>query len=214
LNNNLVETLAQHWNGSNWMNDSKYNYTYDTNNNRIEEFCQIWEVSTWVNLYKYSYTYDLNNNRIEWLEQNWDGSGWVNYYLRTYTYDGNNNMIYELLQSWNGSSWVDYVKFTFTYIVTEIEQFEEGVNTFSLSQNYPNPFNPSTKISWQIPVGGWQTLKIYDVLGIEVTTLVNEYKPAGSYEVEWEATGLASGVYFYQLKADDFVETKKMILMK
>lgn len=89
---------------------------------------------------------------------------------------------------------------------------------FSLSQNYPNPFNPSTKISWQSPVAGWQTLKIYDVLGNLVTTLVDEYKPAGSYEVEFKSTvgshQLANGIYFYQLKAGNFVETKKMILLK
>ena len=85
---------------------------------------------------------------------------------------------------------------------------------FSLNQNYPNPFNPSTKISWQVPVGSWQTLKIYDVLGNEVATLVDEYKPSGSYEIEWDASGLPSEVYFYQLKSNEFIETKKMILMK
>jgi hypothetical protein len=85
---------------------------------------------------------------------------------------------------------------------------------FSLSQNYPNPFNPSTKISWQSPVGGWQTLKVYDVLGNEVVTLVNEEKPEGSYEVEFEATNLTSGIYFYQLKTGHFVKTMKMVFMK
>ena len=93
---------------------------------------------------------------------------------------------------------------------------------FSLEQNYPNPFNPSTKISWQSPVGSRQTLKIYDVLGNEVATLVDEYRPAGIYEVEFSASGRpessikkpASGVYFYQLKAENYIETKKMILLK
>jgi hypothetical protein len=85
---------------------------------------------------------------------------------------------------------------------------------FYLSQNYPNPFNPNTKISWQVPVGSWQTLKVYDVLGNEVVTLVDEYKPAGTYEVEWNATSLPSGVYFYQLNTKNFIETKKMILIK
>ena len=80
-----------------------------------------------------------------------------------------------------------------------------------LEQNYPNPFNPSTKISWQSPVSGWQTLKVYDVLGNEVATLVNEYRDAGSYEIEFNASKLSSGVYYYQLRAGSFVETKKMI---
>jgi hypothetical protein len=85
---------------------------------------------------------------------------------------------------------------------------------FYLSQNYPDPFNPSTKISWQSPVNSFQTLKIYDVLGNEVSTLVDEYKSAGSYEIEWNASGFPSGIYFYQLKAGSFIETKKMILLK
>jgi len=91
-------------------------------------------------------------------------------------------------------------------------------NNFILFQNYPNPFNPSTKISWQSPVGGWQTLKIYDVLGNEIATLVNEELPAGKYEVEFNPASSirypASGIYFYQLKAGSFIETKKMILIK
>jgi hypothetical protein len=85
---------------------------------------------------------------------------------------------------------------------------------YSLSQNYPNPFNPSTKISWQSPVGSWQTLKIYDMLGNEVATLVDEYKTAGAYEIEWDASEFPSGVYFYQLKSIEYVDTKKMILLK
>jgi hypothetical protein len=85
---------------------------------------------------------------------------------------------------------------------------------YALFQNYPNPFNPSTTISWQSPVSGWQTLKVYDLLGREVATLVNEYKPAGSYEVEWDASDLPSGIYIYQLKTENFTSMKKMILLK
>jgi len=86
--------------------------------------------------------------------------------------------------------------------------------TYELFNNYPNPFNPKTSI--QYAVGGWQfvTLKVYDVLGNEVATLVNEEKPAGNYEVEFTAKDLPSGIYFYQLRAGNFVETKKMVLMK
>ena len=99
---------------------------------------------------------------------------------------------------------------------------------FVLEQNHPNPFNPSTMISWQSPVSGWQTLKIYDILGNEIATLVDEYRDAGRYEVEFNAVetrrglSLPSGVYFYQLRVTEpssssgqvFVETKKMILMR
>ena len=85
---------------------------------------------------------------------------------------------------------------------------------FSLSQNYPNPFNTTTKIRWQSPSAGYQTLRVYDVLGNEVITLVDEYRNAGIYDIDFEASKLSSGVYFYQLKAGDFISTKKMILIK
>jgi hypothetical protein len=87
-------------------------------------------------------------------------------------------------------------------------------STFLLSQNYPNPFNPSTKISWQSPIASHQSLKVYDILGNEVATLVDELKPAGSYEVNFEAINLASGIYIYRLTSDNYIETKKMILLR
>jgi len=83
-----------------------------------------------------------------------------------------------------------------------------------LEQNYPNPFNPSTKIKYQLIETGFTTLKVFDVLGNTVATLVNGEKPIGKYEVEFNSKGLTSGIYFYQLKAEDFIQTKKMILVK
>ncbi len=101
----------------------------------------------------------------------------------------------------------------FTYL-PELEVIVDVIpNKFQLNQNYPNPFNPSTKISWQSPVGSWHTIKVYDVLGNEITTLIDEYKPAGRYEAEFNTSSLSSGVYFYQLKAGGFVTTKKMNLL-
>jgi hypothetical protein len=88
------------------------------------------------------------------------------------------------------------------------------VMNYILFQNYPNPFNPSTKIEFHIADFGFVSLKVYDLLGSEVATLVNEEKPAGEYEVEFDGNKLPSGIYFYQLIAGDFVEAKKMILLK
>jgi hypothetical protein len=89
---------------------------------------------------------------------------------------------------------------------------------FILYQNYPNPFNPSTIISWQSAVGSWQTLKVFDMIGNEVATLIDEYKPAGKYEIEFRPEFsiriLASGIYFYQFTSGSFIESKKMILLK
>jgi hypothetical protein len=88
------------------------------------------------------------------------------------------------------------------------------VTTYELFDNYPNPFNPSTKIVYQIPERGNVSLKIYDMLGKEVTTLVEEYRDEGRYEINFDASNLASGVYIYQLRANNYIATKKMVLMK
>ncbi|MFI5211727.1 MAG: T9SS type A sorting domain-containing protein [Ignavibacteria bacterium] len=86
--------------------------------------------------------------------------------------------------------------------------------TYTLGQNYPNPFNPSTTIEFSIPQSNNVSLKIYDMTGKEVTSLVNEYRSTGSYIVRWNASGVSSGVYFYKLVSGNFIETKKMILTK
>ncbi|MBS4034205.1 MAG: T9SS type A sorting domain-containing protein [Ignavibacterium sp.] len=107
-----------------------------------------------------------------------------------------------------------------TSVYSDIVEVEFSIvpSEFMLYQNYPNPFNPSTKISWQSPVGSHQVLKLFDVLGREVATLVDEYKEAGYHEVEFlpesSTQKPASGIYFYQLKAGDFSETEKMILLR
>lgn len=85
---------------------------------------------------------------------------------------------------------------------------------YSLEQNYPNPFNPTTSIKFEIQRSGFVSLKIYDVLGIEISSLVNETKQQGRYEVSWDASSYPSGVYFYELSAGDFNERRKMVLIK
>jgi len=101
-------------------------------------------------------------------------------------------------------------------IVTSVNQPDEHPIpfTYNLFQNYPNPFNPITNIRFRIAKTGLVTIKVHDILGNEVMILVNEVKPAGNYEIEFDGTGLPSGVYFYQLKAGKYFETKKMILLK
>jgi len=96
----------------------------------------------------------------------------------------------------------------------EIEIEVNGPLTFVLEQNYPNPFNPSTLIKYSVPENGFVKLSVYNLVGEEVIVLVNETVDAGFYEIEFDAAGLPSGIYFYRLQAGSFVETKKMILMK
>ena len=97
--------------------------------------------------------------------------------------------------------------------VTDISDGSQVPVKFKLNQNYPNPFNPTTTIKYLIPEISFITIKMYDVLGNEVATVVNEEKAAGNYEVEFDASKLSSGVYFYQLRAGSFIETKKMVLL-
>jgi len=118
------------------------------------------------------------------------------------------------------------VKGTSDYLskLNDILQSKFGINSedekqlipkeYSLHQNYPNPFNPSTTIKFDLPNDGLVQLEIFDILGRRITTLVNEYKNAGSYEQQFDASNLASGVYVYKLQAGDFVSSKKMILLK
>ena len=87
-------------------------------------------------------------------------------------------------------------------------------DVFSLGQNYPNPFNPVTVINYQLPVNSTAILKVYDVLGKEIVTLVNETKEAGYYSINFDASKFSSGMYFYKLQAGSFVQTKKIILTK
>lgn len=105
---------------------------------------------------------------------------------------------------------------TFSGGVVPVEEEKTDVvpAEYSLTQNFPNPFNPSTQIRYSVPQTSKVVIKVYDVLGNEIETLVNEEKTTGIYEIEWNAEGLPSGVYLYQLRAGSFVETKKMVLMK
>ncbi len=91
---------------------------------------------------------------------------------------------------------------------------ESKIILFELMQNYPNPFNPTTTISYSIPKTSFVSINIFDVLGRKLTKLVNEEKPTGNYSVEFNGGQLSSGIYFYRMQAGDFVETKKLILLK
>lgn len=105
-------------------------------------------------------------------------------------------------------------KIVLTDQITSLEEGSYELSDYSLGQNYPNPFNPTTTISYYLPEGTNVELKLYDILGNEIGILVNEFKDAGSYKVEFDASGLSSGVYFYKLVANGFIETKKMVLLQ
>ena len=129
-------------------------------------------------------------------------------YTHTFTAAGNNPYYCEPHQG---------MGMTGTIIVQDpvgVSDDELIAEKFELKQNYPNPFNPSTRINYAIPSASFVNLKVYDIIGNEIAVLVNEGKQAGNYQIDFDATELTGGVYFYQLLTGPFVETKKMILMK
>lgn len=208
---------------------------YDRNNNRLL-------VCSWYNSSPIQ-AVDLNDSTVSTIvvttTGNCDGlaldgngnyyfSTWLNnsvyYYDSTFTnppilfssgHNGPSNICFNnkdniiAVPNFNSNS-VDFIPI----VPSSVEEKNTSPLKFNLDQNYPNPFNPSTIISWQSPVSGWQSLKVYNLLGNEVSVLINEYCPAGEYEIEFNAGNLPSGVYFYQLKAGKYQETKKLILLR
>ena len=117
-------------------------------------------------------------------------------------------------QTYSGTIYIDNLRVKYPLSSTVIDDETVKPTSFRLFQNYPNPFNPTTKIIWQSPISGLQVLKVFDVLGNEVAILVDEEKLSGNNEIEFNGSGFSSGVYFYQLKAGKFIDTKKMILLQ
>jgi len=135
------------------------------------------------------------------------------------------NFFYTMIIDKNGNLWIAQDKGITVYrkggvIINSVGNADDDfLISYKLEQNYPNPFNPTTKIKYVIPNVGASLmkpvqLKVYDILGNEIATLVNEEKPAGNYEVEFDGGKLSSGVYFYRMQAGDFIQTKKFVLLK
>ena len=106
------------------------------------------------------------------------------------------------------------IDFTATTLLTDVDGEGYNPNKYYLAQNYPNPFNPSTSIFYRLKEAGFVTIKLYDVLGNELTTLVDEYKSAGTFQVNFNNSTFSSGTYFYRLEVNGYSETRKMILEK
>jgi len=113
-----------------------------------------------------------------------------------------------------GSSGGGFFNFYYSQKVTGVKTSKVNNRTFALSQNYPNPFNPATTITYELPAAGWVTLKVFDILGREVQTLVNNQQMAGLHSVAFDASRLTSGTYFYRMQCGNFVQTKKFVLLK
>ena len=236
---NRLTWFNEKWTDTAWVNSGRAAYTYDNSGNKMTVFGEYWNNNAWVNSWRFTYSYDYNGNQLTYLYEQWWNNAWVNYKRYTSTYDNNGNAIKGEYFNWINNSWstatgllsltynlgednLSYqgsiAEVTYKLIITDVRDNGLGKRSYNLEQNYPNPFNPSTVFSWQLAVSSYVTLKVYDVLGNEVATLVNENQSAGTHQIEFQsAVGnkrLASGVYFYQLRAGSFVQTKKMIVLK
>jgi hypothetical protein len=151
----------------------------------------------------HSLSIDASNYRIYWTD-------YSTARIKRVDFDGTNEIeIPSIIGTLTGID-TDY-----NPAATYVEDYETSPLFYNLEQNYPNPFNPSTTISWQSPVSSWQTIKLFDVLGRELETIIDNYYDSGIHSTLFIVnSSLPSGVYFYQLKAGEFVQTKKMILLK
>ncbi|HOJ17971.1 MAG TPA: T9SS type A sorting domain-containing protein [Ignavibacteriaceae bacterium] len=221
---------------SDWTHDWIRYYTYDVNNHMLTQRILFWSGTNFNNGMRFEYNYDQTGNNIETLYYNGNQSLWNLERKAVYTHDGFGNTLSGVAWFYNNGQWTTgatmdlYFYFnnkqdTLCYVsamsasieyLTGTDDEAVSPSSFVLMQNYPNPFNPSTIISYQLPERSNVSLKLFDILGNEIATLVNEEKDAGLYKYELKANsyGLSSGTYFYQLNAGDKIETKKMILLK
>jgi Secretion system C-terminal sorting domain len=211
INGNNIFAGTQNWSNPNGVYLSTNNgtsWTQTSLNNQIVWSLAINGNNVFAGTYQYG-VYVSTNNGTSWIQRNEGLAGYalhINAFciLNNYIFAGTDSSVYRRPLS----------------ELVGIQPISNEVpQSFSLSQNYPNPFNPSTIIKFDLPSVGnghdrFIKLKIYDILGKEVATLVNESLKPGSYEIKFDASGYSSGIYFYKLSAADFIETKKMMLIK
>lgn len=172
------------------------------------------------NILEYWFYYNTSTNSIARIDTlNW--TGWKMKYIPLSQVTGTGDKLFHsvvVVQTPEGNkNSAIYIDDLQTSVVTSVEEIpQSGImpDEYALSQNYPNPFNPTTNIRFSLPSNGHTSLKVYDMLGREVRTLISEEMPAGYYEINFDAHNLSSGVYFYTLTSGNFTSSNKMILLK
>jgi len=224
-----------------WVQAGRITNTYDDRDNMLSEMAESWENGQWLKLWRMTNTYDPNSNQLTGLEEDRVNGQRVNTFLIVYTYDAIGNLRSVSQYSWEESAWTPsgiragdfggfhvfdnvgneysyhgwHLSFKYRTIVTDVVAETEDVPArHSLAQNYPNPFNPTTTIEFALPQAGYVTLRIYNVVGEEMASLIEGDHAAGTFKTTWDASGLPSGVYFYRLTAGEYVKTKKAVLLR
>ena len=202
-------------------------FEYDTKGNQLSHLYQEWSIGQWTNYSLDTHSYTEDGKELTHLFEQWSNGQWTNNFLISYTYDANGNILTEVSVMWSNSSWipVDHMfpigmgyRVSISYKLLYVTDISTNTNfiasNYSLSQNYPNPFNPSTTISFSLLSKSFVTLKIFDLMGREIATLINGEMSSGSHSQKWNASDLSSGIYFYRLQTGSFTETKKLVLLR
>lgn len=215
--NQLSEIISRSWSGTQWDNLSRNVYTYTGAGNFDEIIIQIWFSNDWFNNTRFGYSYDTSDYLIQVDHQQWDNVSTWNDFIRTlYTNDTNGLEIMSLEEFWVSNTWIGNERCTNTWqmLVTGIENPSAAIIDNYDLHNYPNPFNPETTISFTLPAAEQVTLKVYNLLGQEVATLLEGVKESGSHQIKFQANDLPSGIYFYQLQTKTASLTRKMFLTR
>jgi hypothetical protein len=239
---NILTQVYSAWSQGQWADSLRESYSYNSSEEPLTHRTELWIGTQWENLSQSSWTYDAGGRVLAQLDELWASSRWENHARQTYQYSAEGNLIRYAGEVWQGSAWVPatteanltmwsytdsvgnwygssgFYLLTLSYRSIAITGVAtNGSNAplqCSLAQNYPNPFNPTTTIRYELPKSSMVKLSVYDMLGREVSMLVNERKYAGVHEVKFDGSGLASGVYFYRMTAGTYVETKKLLLVR
>ncbi|MCK6613628.1 MAG: T9SS type A sorting domain-containing protein [Ignavibacteriaceae bacterium] len=212
-NRNPIEILIQDYGSANWTDKEQRILTYNQNL-PVQESRYKRENNNWVLFTKFTHMYNSFNKIDSTRIEDFHMTGY--FVSRTgYTYDENLNMTEELKQSWYQSNLVNYYKTTYAYqSLTEVEDNKTVPLTTLLHQNYPNPFNSQTSVSFQLPEAQQVELSIYNYTGQKLTTIFNGAKEQGDHQIQWDAAGFASGIYFCELRTASQRKSIKLILLK
>jgi len=226
-NGNIIEEIRKEWKNGGWIPIVKKINIYDYKGRIIETDNFQWQRSDWEEKDRVNYSYNENQRITEAIHQGIIFGKWQNM-TKDITYlDMNDNKIEIQSQGFSSDAgWKTSLRTIFEYkkapttlpsiytIHLSISGGIKPVSNFKLSHNYPNPFNATTQIQYSVPHTARISLKVYDIIGREVATLIDEIKEQGDYTVMWSGQDFASGVYFYRMVAEEFSEVRKMNLIK
>lgn len=204
-----------YWNMTNYVSSSREYMYNDESGKYLYSYGQYWD-GKWRNEYKSIASYNYSGKIIELLNKGSDALGliWVNNSRDLYSYNSDNKIIIQNHQIWDGINWADESRYLYSYGTTSEVVDKSSLNSFTLHDNYPNPFNPKTTIQFSIAVRNYVSLKVFDILGNEIATLIDGNREAGTYSVEFFGNSLGSGLYVFRLTAGNFSKSKKMLLIK